>query len=55
MKLDCGCTEHDIVRRWLADHGLVAVDRDLMNELAHEDKRKRIVYAVTSDTYRRYE
>ena len=41
----------EIVRIWLRDRGLVAVDRELMNRLAAVDRKLGVVYDPSTDRF----
>ncbi len=47
-------TDEETVSRWLADRGLVAVERDLMDKLTHIDGKPRdlAAYHVDEDVWR---
>ena len=45
--------DHDVVRMWLAERGLVAVDRKLMDEVAALENGNpfNVYYEVSNDRY----
>ena len=57
IKISGRLLEEEVVCKWLADRGLVAIEYDVANKLAHDDMvrgDKTVIFDAESLTYRKH-